>query len=74
MAFFLAGVGVLSLVVLVLLGVGLARRVGGLTRSVTALQKDLMPALKEIEEASRTTRDLAARVEEHARPLRRDDG
>ena len=74
MAFFLAIVGALSAIVLVLVGLGLARRLAGLTRSVSALQADLVPALKEIERDARTTQRLAASLEEHARPLRQDRG
>jgi hypothetical protein len=71
-ALFLAVVGAASLIVLVALAVGLARRLGELARSMTALQKELVPALEEIQTISEETRKLTARLEERARVLRPD--
>ena len=74
MAIFLAVVGAASLIVLVVLAVGFARRLTDLARSMTALQKELTPALEEIQTISEETRRLTARLEERARALRPDDG
>ena len=72
MALFLAVVGAASLIVFVALAVGLARRLSQLARSMTALQKELVPALEEIQAISEETRRLTARLEERARVLRPD--
>lgn len=72
MAWFLVVVGAASLIVLVALAVGLARRMSQLARSLTALQKELVPALEEIQAISEDTRKLTARLEERAQALRPD--
>ena len=74
MALFLALVGVASLAILVALAIGLARRLTELARAMTALQKELVPALEEIQAISEQTRTLTARLEERARALRPTDG
>ena len=74
MAIFLAVVGAASLIVLVALAVGFARRLTELARALTELQKELLPALEEIQTISEETRRLTARLEERARVLRQDDG
>jgi hypothetical protein len=71
-AWFLVVVGAASLIVLVALAVGLARRMSQLARSLTALQKELVPALEEIQAISEDTRKLTARLEERAQALRPD--
>jgi DNA repair exonuclease SbcCD ATPase subunit len=71
-AWFLAVVGAASLLVFVALAVGLARRMSQLARSMTALQKELVPALEEIQAISEETRNLTSRLEERARALRPD--
>lgn len=72
MAWFLAVVGAASLIVLVVLLVAFAKRLSQLTRSMGALQKELLPALEEIQRTSQETQKLASLLEERARLLRRD--
>ncbi len=74
MAVFLAAVGALSGIVLVALLVAFARRLGELTKAMTELQTELVPALHAIRKTSDETRQLATRLEERARVLRRDGG
>lgn len=74
MGIFLAVVGVLSGVVLVALLVVFARRLGELTRSLNALQAELLPALEAIRSTSDETQRLAKGLEERARVLRPSDG
>ena len=74
MGMILAGVGALSAVVLVVLAVALGRRLSELTKAMSALQSELMPALQAIRESSEDTRRLAAELEERAALLRRDRG
>jgi hypothetical protein len=74
MGIFLAVVGVLSLAVLVALMVAFGKRIGQLTRSLTALQADLLPALEEVQRISDETQRLAKGLEERARVLRPDGG
>lgn len=72
MAVFLAAVGAFSAIVLVALLVAFARRLNDLTRAMTALQGEMLPALEEIRRTSEETRQLATMLEERARVLRRD--
>lgn len=72
MAWFLAVVGAASLIVLVVLLVAFAKRLSQLTRAMGALQKELLPALEEIQRTSQETQKLASLLEERARLLRRD--
>jgi hypothetical protein len=72
MVIFLAGIGALSAIVLVALMVAFARRLAQLTRAMTALQTELLPALEAIQRTSRETQQLATRLEERARVLRGD--
>ncbi len=72
MAVFLAVLGAVSLLVLVALLVALAKHLSRLTRAVGALQKEMLPALEEIQETSKETQRLASLLEERARLLRRD--
>ena len=71
MVLFLAVVGAASLIVLVAILIGFARHLSQLTRSMTALQRELLPALEEIESISEETKKLAAGLEERAQTLRR---
>lgn len=73
MAIFLAAVGAVSLIVLVGLLVAFGKRIVQLTRALTALQRELEPALEAIRATSEETQKLAARLEEGARALRGDD-
>ena len=72
MALFLAVVGAASLIVLLALAVGFARRLSQLARAAGKLQKELLPALEEIQAISQETQSLTARLEERARALRPD--
>lgn len=72
MAVFLAAVGAFSAIVLVVLLIAFARRLNDLTRAMTALQGEMLPALEEIRRTSEETRKLATMLEERARVLRRD--
>ncbi len=72
MALILAVVGALSAIVLVVLVASLARRLARLAQAMTALQRELLPALDAIQKTSEQTRRLAASLEERARVLRRD--
>lgn len=72
MAWFLAVIGAASLFVLVALLIAFARRLQELTRAMTALQKELTPALEEIQALSQETQKLTAGLEERAQALRRD--
>jgi hypothetical protein len=74
MGIVLAGVGALSGVVLVAILVAFARRLSDLTKAMSALQTELMPALDAIRESSEDTKKLAAMLEERAALLRRDRG
>jgi Sec-independent protein translocase protein TatA len=74
MTLLVAGVGALSAVVLVALLIAFARRLSELTRAMTALQSELLPALDAIRQTSDETRRLATQLEERARVLRRDEG
>lgn len=70
----LVGVGAFSAVVLVVLLVAFARRLSELSRAMTALQSELLPALEAIRKTSDETRRLAGQIEERAGVLRRDGG
>lgn len=72
MALFLAVVGAASLIVLVVLAIGFARRLSELTRAMSALQTEIVPALEEIQTISDETQRLTAMLEERARALRPD--
>lgn len=72
MAVFLAAIGALSGIVLVALLVAFARRLSELTKAMSALQTELLPALDAIRKTSDETRDLATQLEDRARALRRD--
>ena len=74
MALFLAVVGAASLIVLVILAIGFARRLSELARAMGALQTELVPALEEIRTISDETQRLTAMLEERARALRPDPG
>jgi Sec-independent protein translocase protein TatA len=74
MTLLVAGVGALSAVVLVALLIAFARRLSELTRAMTALQSELLPALDAIRQTSDETRRLATQLEERAKVLRRDGG
>ncbi|MGH2711475.1 MAG: hypothetical protein ACRDH9_09765 [Actinomycetota bacterium] len=74
MGILLAGVGAVSAVVLVGLMIAFARRLSDLTKAMTALQKELMPALDAIRESTEDTKRLAATLEERAALLRPDRG
>ncbi len=74
MAVFLAAVGALSGIVLVALLVAFARRLGELTKAMTDLQNELIPALNDIRKTSDETRRLATQLEGRAGALRRDGG
>ena len=74
MGMILAGVGALSVVVLLVLAVAFARRLSELAKAMSALQSELMPALQAIRESSEDTKRLAAELEERAALLRRDRG
>jgi Sec-independent protein translocase protein TatA len=73
MALLLAGVGVLSGIVLVGLLVAFAKRLSELARAMSDLQSELLPALDAIKQTSDETRQLATQLEERARVLRRND-
>jgi hypothetical protein len=70
----LASVGAFSLLALVILVLAFARRLTELSRAMTALQKDLLPALETIRDTSEETKRLATLLEERAGALRRDRG
>jgi len=72
MGLFLAVVGAASLIVLVVLAIGFARRLSELTRTMGALQNEIVPALEEIQTISDETQRLTAMLEERARALRPD--
>jgi Sec-independent protein translocase protein TatA len=72
MAVFLAGIAAISAIVLVALMIAFARRLRDLTRAMSALQKELIPALEAIQQTSRETQELASQLEERARVLRGD--
>ncbi len=72
MGLFLAVVGAASLIVLVILAIGFARRLTELARAMGALQRELVPALEEIQTISEETQRLTAMLEDRARALRRD--
>ena len=74
MAVLLASVGALSAIVLVILLVAFARRLSDLTRAMTSLQSELLPALDAIRRTSDETLKLAGQLEERAKVLRRDGG
>lgn len=74
MGMILAGVGALSAVVLVVLAVAFARRLSALTKAMSALQTEVMPALDAIRESSEETKKLATMLGERAALLRRDRG
>ena len=74
MAVLLAAVGALSAIVLVGLLVAFARRLSNLTRAMSALQSELMPALDAIRRTSDETIQLATQLEEKAKVLRRNGG
>jgi hypothetical protein len=74
MAVFLAAVGAVTLLILIGLVVGLARRLAQLGTALTALQRELEPVLETIKTTSEETQRLAGALEERARVLRRDRG
>jgi Sec-independent protein translocase protein TatA len=74
MGILLASVGAFSLLALVILVLAFARRLTELSRAMTALQKDLLPALETIRDTSEETKRLATLLEERAGALRRDRG
>jgi hypothetical protein len=74
MGILLGAVGAFSLLVLILLVLAFAKRLTELSRAMTALQKDLLPALDTIRDTSEETKRLAALLEERAGTLKRDRG
>lgn len=74
MGILLGVVGAFTVVVLVVLVLALAKRLAALSRAMTALQRDLLPALETIRATSEETKRLAALLEERAGALRRDRG
>ena len=74
MAVLLAAVGGFSAIVLVALLVAFAKRLNDLSRAMTALQSQLLPALEDIRRTSNETQRMATQLEEKARVLRRSAG
>lgn len=74
MAVLLASIGAFSAIVLVALLVAFAKRLSELTKAMSALQSDLLPALDAIRRTSDETLQLATQLEERAKVLRRDQG
>jgi hypothetical protein len=74
MGILLGAVGALSLLVLIALVLAFARRLTELSRAMTALQKDLLPALETIRATSEETKRLATLLEERAGAIKRDRG
>jgi hypothetical protein len=74
MAAVLIVVGAFTAITIVILVIGLGRRLASLDASVTKLQRELLPMLEELQERSLETQRRAAKVQERAAALSPSEG
>ena len=74
MAVLLIGVGAFTAVTVILLVVGLGRRLSRLNDSMTRMQRELLPAIEDLQERSLEAQRRASQVQERAAALSPGDG
>ena len=74
MAVLLIVVGAFTAITVVVLVVGLGRRLASLSSSITRMQRELLPMLEELQERSLEAQRRAAEVQERAAALTPGEG
>ena len=74
MAVLLIGVGAFTAITVILLVIGLGRRLSRLNTSMTRMQRELLPVLEDLQERSLEAQRRASAVQERAAALSPSEG